>query len=102
MIHLVCTFIVKEGKMADYLALSKKLRAHVLLEQGCVEYTFGLEYKSIIGHQEKVNKNRVTLVEKWETKKDLATHTQAPHMKEFGPKLNALRESVTSRVMVTA
>ncbi|MDR1933667.1 MAG: antibiotic biosynthesis monooxygenase [Spirochaetales bacterium] len=102
MIHLVCTFMVKEGKMDEYLAVAKKLRAQVLQETGCVEYTFALEYKSILGHQEKVNKNRLTLIEKWETKKDLLAHTQAPHMKEFGPKLNALRESVTSRVMVTA
>jgi quinol monooxygenase YgiN len=94
--------MVKEGKLDQYLALSKKLRACVLQEKGCVEYTFALEFKSIIGHQEKVCKNRVTLIEKWETKKDLAAHTQAPHMKEFGPKLAALREGVTSRVMVTA
>jgi quinol monooxygenase YgiN len=94
--------MVKEGKMEEYLALSKKLRAFVMNEQGCVEYTFCTEFKSIIGQQEKVNKNRVTIIEKWETKKDLAAHSQSAHMKEIGPKLSALRESVTSRVMVTA
>jgi quinol monooxygenase YgiN len=102
MIHIVCTFIVKEGKMEEYLALSKKLRAHVLLEKGCVEYTFAVEYKSPLGIQEKVQKNRVTLVEKWETKKDLAAHSASAHIREFGPKLRELRESAAARVMVSA
>ncbi|MDR1625980.1 MAG: antibiotic biosynthesis monooxygenase [Spirochaetia bacterium] len=102
MIHIVCTFIIKEGKMEEYLKTSKELRKHVLAETGCVEYSFAVEYKSPLGIQEKVNKNRVTLVEKWETKKDLAAHMEAPHMKEFGPKLKALRESASARVMTGA
>jgi quinol monooxygenase YgiN len=102
MIHIVCTFIVKEGKMEEYLALSRALRAHVLLEKGCVEYSFAVEYKSPLAIQEKVHKNRVTLIEKWETKKDLAAHSTAAHMQEFGPKLRALRESASARVMVSA
>ena len=99
MIHIVCTFIVKEGKMEEYLALSQKLRMHVLMEKGCVEYSFAVEFKSPVPIQEKVNKNRVTLIEKWETKKDLAAHMEAPHMKEFGPKIRALRDSASCRVM---
>ena len=102
MIHIVCTFIVKEGKMEEYLAVSQKLRAQVLVEKGCVEYSFAVEYKSTLPIQDKVNKNRVTLIEKWETKKHLEAHREAPHMKEFGPKLRALRESATARVMVSA
>jgi quinol monooxygenase YgiN len=102
MIHIVCTFIVKEGKMDEYLDLSKKLRSHVLSEKGCVEYSFAVEYKSPLAIQEEVNKSRVTLIEKWETEKDLAAHGEAPHMKEFGPKLRALRESASARVMVGA
>ena len=88
--------------MEEYLAVSQKLRSHVLVEKGCVEYSFAVEYKSSLTIQEKVNKNRVTLIEKWETRKDLAAHNQAAHMKEFRPKLNALRESASARVMVSA
>jgi quinol monooxygenase YgiN len=102
MIHIVVTFIVKEGKLEEYLKLSKKLRSFVLAEKGCIEYTFAVEYKSPLAIQEKVNKNRVTLIEKWETKKDLAAHGEAPHMKEFSPKLKELRESTSARVMQTA
>ena len=102
MIHIVCTFIVKKGKMEEYMALSKKLRGHVLLEKGCVEYSFAREYKSSIAIQEEVNPDRVTLIEKWETAEDLAAHGEAPHMKEIGPGLRALRDSATARVMTTA
>ena len=99
MIHIVCTFIVKEGKMDEYLALSKQLQSHVLQEKGCVEYTFTKEYKTPFPIQEEINPNRVTLIEKWETEAELAAHMEAPHMKEMGPKIRALRESAAIRIM---
>ena len=102
MVYVVATSIVKEGKMQEFLAVCHKLRPHVLEEKGCVEYSLTVEYKSPLASQEKMNKNRVTLIEKWETKKDLAAHLQAPHVKEFVPKLNALRESVSTRATVSA
>jgi quinol monooxygenase YgiN len=102
MVHLVVTFIIKDGKMDEYLAEVKKLRPLVLAEKGCVEYTFAREYTSPLVIQEAVDPNRLTLIEKWETPEALAIHGEAPHMKEFGPRLNSLRISVSARVMAAA
>jgi quinol monooxygenase YgiN len=102
MVHLVVTFIIKEGKMDEYLAELKKLRPQVLAEKGCVEYTFLREYQSPLDIQEAVNPNRVTLVEKWETPEALAVHGAAPHMKDFNLRAAAFHERVSARVMETA
>ncbi|MDR2160322.1 MAG: antibiotic biosynthesis monooxygenase [Treponema sp.] len=102
MVHLVVTFIIKEGRMDEYLAELKKLRPLVLAEKGCVEYTFARDCKSPLAIQEALDPNRLTLIEKWETPEVLAAHGEAPHMKEFGPRLDSLRVSVSARVMETA
>jgi quinol monooxygenase YgiN len=102
MVHLVVTFIVKEGKMDEYLAEIKKLRPQVLAEKGCVEYTFVREYKSPLDIQEAVDPNRLTLIEKWESPEALAVHGQSPHMKEFGLRSAPLQVSASARVMESA
>lgn len=99
MVHLVVTFIIKDGKMEEYIAECRKLRPRVLAEKGCVEYTFTKEIPSPLGIQEPVNPHRLTLIEKWETMEDLAAHGEAPHMKEFSPRVGHLRESLSARVM---
>ncbi|MDR2314664.1 MAG: antibiotic biosynthesis monooxygenase [Spirochaetaceae bacterium] len=102
MVHLVVSFMIKEGKMEEYLGELKKLRPLVLAEKGCVEYTFVREYQSPIAIQETPNPNRLTLIEKWETPEALAVHGEAPHMKEFEARLAPLRAGASARVMEAA
>ncbi len=102
MVHLVVTAIVKEGMMDDYLRECRKVRPLVLAEKGCVEYTFIREIPSHLAIQEKINPDRVTLIEKWETMEDLAAYGQSSHMKEFGPRAGAMRHSITAVVAETA
>ena len=99
MINLVVTMIVKSGKMDEFLAECGKLRPFVLEEKGCIAYDYSREISSPIPIQETVNPDRVTLVERWESMEDLAAHMNAPHMKKYGPRISALRESVSARVM---
>jgi quinol monooxygenase YgiN len=102
MVHLVVTFIIKEGKMDEYLAEVKKLRAQVLAEKGCVEYNFLREFPSGLDIQEEVNPNRITLVEKWESPEALAAHGASPHMKDFGLRAGGLQASASARVLESA
>ena len=53
---------------------------------------------SPLGIQEPINANRITLVEKWSSLAALQVHTEQAHMKEFGPQIQTMRESVTARV----
>jgi quinol monooxygenase YgiN len=98
MVHLVVTFIVKEGKMDEYLAEVKKLRPLVLAEKGCVEYTYLKEIQTPFKIQEPVQENRLTLIEKWESMEALEIHSKSPHMAEYGRIMNPMRVSVSARV----
>jgi quinol monooxygenase YgiN len=102
MVHLVVTFVIKDGKMDEYLGEVKKLRPQVLAEKGCVEYAFLREFKSPLDIQEEVNPNRLTLIEKWETPEDLAAHGASPHMKDFHLRAGPLQAGVSARVMESA
>lgn len=91
--------VIKEGKMKEFLAECAKIRPLVLKEKGCIAYDYSRELPSSLPIQEPINPNRVTLVEKWESMDDLNTHSASPHMKEYGPRVKDLRESVSARVM---
>ncbi len=98
MIHIVVTMIVKPGRLPDFLAECKKLRPLVLAEPGCIEYVYTRDTASPLGIQEALDANRITLIEKWDSLAALQAHTEQAHMKDFGPRIQAMRESVTARV----
>ena len=102
MIQVVVTMIIKEGKMEPFLNECKKLRPRVLAEKGCLGYEYFREIPSPLGNQEPVQKNRITLLERWESVEALKTHSSMPHMKEFLDRVKDLRESVSSRVLEPA
>ncbi|MDR1898961.1 MAG: antibiotic biosynthesis monooxygenase [Treponema sp.] len=99
MVHLVVTFLIKEGKMDDYLREVRKLRPLVLAEEGCVEYTFLRETKSGLNIQEAVNPNRLTLVEKWESPEALAVHGAASNLTDFNARVKDFLVSASARVL---
>ncbi len=90
--------MLKEGAMPAFRKLARELASLVQREEGCAGYEFTADVQSPIGIQEPVQGNRVTLIEKWASLEALSAHLAAPHMKAAGPKMDALRESVTIRV----
>jgi quinol monooxygenase YgiN len=97
MVYCVVTMMVKEGRMDDFLAECKKIRPIVLKENGCLMYDYAFEFDSGMTRQEAINPNRVTLFEKWESLDAINAHSATPHMKEYGERVNDLRESVVIR-----
>jgi quinol monooxygenase YgiN len=91
--------VIKEGKMKDFLLECARIRPLVLAEKGCIAYDYCREIPSPLPIQEPINPNRVTLIERWASMEDLTAHAAAPHMKEYGPRVKDLRESVSARVM---
>lgn len=98
MIHLVVTSVVKEGSFPEFLRLARELAGKVRRESGCVGYEFTVDVQSSIPVQEPVQANRVTLIEQWESLDALRAHLETPHMREAGPRMSTLRESVSIRV----
>lgn len=98
MIYVMVTMEVEEGRMEEFLRLCGRLRPLVLAERGCLGYDYVRETSSPLPIQEPVDRNRITLVERWESVEALEAHRGAPHMAEFGPQMNRLRSKVTARV----
>lgn len=98
MLHVIVTMEIKEGRMAEFLALCEALRPQVLAEPGCLAYDYTRDVEAGLGIQEPVDPNRITLVERWASPEALKQHLEAPHLKEAGPKLKELRLSVVARV----
>ena len=97
MIHIIVTMIVKPSRLPDFLAECEKLRPLVLAESGCIEYVYTRDIASPLGIQEPLHANQITLIEKWDSLAALQVHMEQAHMKEFGPRIQAMRESVTAR-----
>ena len=82
--------------MAEFLNVACKLAPLVRAEKGCLRYDYTVDTPSPLAIQEPIDDHRVTLIEQWETAEALAAHTRAPHMKEHGPALAALRTGAVS------
>ena len=82
--------------MAEFLAVARELAALVRAEAGCLRYEYTVDTPSPLSIQEPIDEHRVTLIEQWESGAALELHTRAPHMKEYGPLLAALRSGAVS------
>jgi quinol monooxygenase YgiN len=82
---------IKQGRLDDFLALARQLAPLVQAEQGCIRYEYTLDTASPLPIQGPIDDHRITLIEQWESAAALAAHLQAPHMKQYGPAMGALR-----------
>ena len=99
MLHVIVTMNVESGRLDEFLVLARELRPLVEAEAGCVRYEYTVDTPSPLSIQDPVDDHRITLIEQWESSAALAAHLQAPHMKQYGPKLAALRTGdVSARV----
>jgi quinol monooxygenase YgiN len=98
MINVVASIRVKTGKLSDYLAVLKANMRVVRKEQGCIEYVPMIDVDTKLPPQV-LDKNCVTLLEKWESLEALHAHLGAPHMLAYREKVKDLVESVTLKVL---
>ena len=102
MIYSIVTMIIRDGMLEAFLEECKKIRPLVLAEEGCLMYDYTLEIRTDSPRQESVQKNRVTLYEKWTSMEALDKHSGMRHMEDFVGKVAPMRESVTIRTGVGA
>ena len=96
MVHVIVTMQVEAGRMAEFRDLAHELAALVRAEAGCLRYEYTVDTPSPLAIAEPIDDHRVTLIEQWESDAALAAHTRAPHMKQYGPALAALRSGAVS------
>ncbi len=98
MINVIASIRVKTGKLSDYLAILKANMPVVKKEKGCIEYVPTIDVDTKLPPQV-LDKNCVTLLEKWESLEALHVHLGAPHMLDYREKVKDLIESVTLKVL---
>ncbi len=101
MINVIASIHIKEGRLSKFIEIFKANVPNVLKEKGCLEYVPTLDLQTGLPPQE-LNKNVVTIIEKWENLEDLQAHLLAPHMLEFKENVKDLVEKVSFKVLKEA
>ena len=101
MINVIASVHIKEGLVSDFIKLFKSNIPNVLSEKGCVEYVPMIDLPTGLPPQE-LNKNVVTIIEKWESLEDLQAHLSAPHMVAFQKKEKDFVDKVSLKVLQEA
>jgi quinol monooxygenase YgiN len=101
MINVIASVHVKEGLLSEYLKLFKSNMPNVLAEKGCIEYMPAIDVASGFPPQE-LNKNVVTIIEKWDSLEDLQAHMSTPHMRTFLDKEKDFVDKVSLKILEEA
>ena len=98
MINVLASLHIKEGRQSDFLAIFKANIPNVLQEKGCIEYMPTIDVPTNLPPQA-LNKNVVTIIEKWDCLEDLLAHLSAPHMLAYGEKVKDMVESKSLKIL---
>ena len=98
MINVIASIRVKTGKLSDYLAILKANMPAVRKEKGCIEYVALVDIDVKLPPQI-LDKNIVTILEKWESLEALHAHLGSPHMLDYREKVKNMVESVSVKVL---
>ena len=101
MIMVIASIRVKTGKMPDYLAILKTVVPEVQSEKGCIEYIPAVDLDTKMPPQV-VDKENVTILEKWASLDELEAHLVSAHMLDYREKVKNLIEKVTIKVLQEA
>ena len=98
MINVLASLHIKEGRQSEFLAIFKANIPNVLQEKGCIEYVPAIDVPTNLPPQA-LNKNVVTIIEKWESLEDLLAHISAPHMLAYAEKVKDMVESKSLKIL---
>lgn len=101
MIHVIASIRIKEGRLPEFIEIFKSNISNVLDEKGCIKYVPTLDAPTDLPVQE-LDKNVVTILEKWRSMEDLQTHLTAPHMLVYKEKVANLVEKVSLKILAEA
>jgi quinol monooxygenase YgiN len=79
--YSVAAVRIKEGKLEEFLEMFRKLVPMIRQEKGCHQYVFTTDMEGTGISAQKLEKNVVTFIEKWESVDALEAHMMTPHMK---------------------
>lgn len=98
MINVIASIHVKEGQFDKFIEIFKSNIPAVLKEEGCIAYMPTVDVPTGLPPQA-LNKNVVTILEKWESVEALTAHLSSPHMLEYKEKTSDIVESMEIKVL---
>ena len=101
MINVIASVRVREGRISDFLIILRALMPKVRKERGCIEYFPTVDVDAELSAQI-LNKNVVTIIEKWDNLETLRDHLAAPHMQAYREKVKNIVEDVSLRILQEA
>jgi len=101
MINVLAAIEVKEGRLAEFLAIFKANVPNVLAEEGCIEYAPTVDVATGLAPQV-LDKNIVTIIEKWESVEHLHAHLAAPHMLAYKAQVKDIVVGVALKILGAA
>jgi quinol monooxygenase YgiN len=97
-INVIASIQTKEGRRSEFVDIFKSNVPNVIEEKGCIDYVSTIDVPTGLPPQ-KLNRNVVTIIEKWESLKDLQAHLTAPHMLAYQEKVKDLVENVSLKIL---
>lgn len=88
MITIIAKSIVNQGKLEEFMALTKEMIKESRKEDGCLSYDL---------YQDVHNDHILTLIEEWENMEAIQRHNESEHFNRILPQMKALR-SLSSEV----
>ena len=101
MINVIASIHVKDGRLSDFIEIFKSNVPNVLQEEGCIEYVPTIDVPTGLPPQA-LDKNVVTIIEKWRRLEDLLAHLSAPHMLAYKEQVKDLVDKVSLKVLEKA
>ncbi len=101
MINVIASIHVKDGRLPEFIEIFKSNIPNVLKEKGCIEYVPTIDVSTGLPPQE-LDKNVVTIIEKWSRLEDLMAHLSAPHMIAYKEQVKDIVDKVSLKVLKKA
>ena len=101
MINVIASIRVKAGRVPEFLEIFNANVPSVRKEKGCIEYFPAVDVDTGLPSQ-RMDKNAVTIIEKWESLEALHDHLKSPHMLAYREKVKDIVEDVSLKVLKKA
>ncbi len=98
MINVIASIRVKPENLVEFLEIFKSNVPSVMGEIGCVEYFPAVDIDAGLPPQN-LEKDVVTIIEKWANLEALRDHLKSPHMLAYREKVKNMVEDVSIKVL---
>lgn len=98
MINVIASIRVREGRLTEFIEIFKSNVSNVREERGCIEYFPTVDINADLPPQS-LDRNVVTIIEKWESLDALRDHLKAPHMLSYKERVKDMVEDLSLKVL---